>query len=81
MLENKLGAQLTEGDHHWYEIRHDGKYVARTKVSHGESEISSGIISAIARQIHVNTGQLTRLVDCTMSCDQYIDHLKSIGRL
>ncbi len=64
-----------EGDHlylHYHTM--DGKKTTiRTKVSHGNrgSDITSSLVSAMARQCQLTTQQFKQLAECTISQQQY----------
>ena len=51
----------------------------RTKVSHGsKSYITTGLVSAMARQCHITTQQFKQLTECTLDHQQY-ERLLAIG--
>jgi predicted RNA binding protein YcfA (HicA-like mRNA interferase family) len=60
-------------DHCYYFIyvdeRRSGIY---TKISHGEMEIGSGLLSVMARQLRIDNPQFERLVDCDLSGEEYV---------
>ena len=61
-------------------VRSDGLRTSiRTKVSHGsKSDITTGLVSAMARQCHITTQQFRRLAECTLYRQQY-EQLLTIG--
>lgn len=70
----RKGFVQEEGDHIFlHYVRLDGKKTAiRTKVSHGsKSDITSGLISAMARQCHLPTQQFKKFAECTIDQQQY----------
>ena len=75
-LIRKLAARELEGDHRVFEVFDDeGTLVARTKVSRswrGTTAIGSGMVSIIARQLGLTSGQLLRLVSCEISREEYL---------
>ena len=66
-----------EGDHHYfYYCTTDGKRTSiRTKTSHSMREISDPLLSAMARQVKLTRPELLKLVECTLSRDEYESHL------
>lgn len=70
----KKGFEQVEGDHlYLHYVRLDGKKTAiRTKVSHGsKSDITSGLVSAMARQCRIPTTQSKKFAECTINQQQY----------
>ena len=61
-------------------VRSDGLRTSiRTKVSHGsKSDITTGLVSAMARQCHITTQQFKQLAECTLDRQQY-EQLLTIG--
>lgn len=55
----------------------------RTKFSRGSKKksLGDGLLATIGKQCHLSIGQLSALVDCTMSREDYEDHLRSEGVL
>lgn len=71
---SKKGFEQNEGDHLYLTyVRADGRRTSiRTKVSHGsKSDITTGLISAMARQCHITTQQFKQLAECTLDQQQY----------
>jgi hypothetical protein len=65
-------------DHRYYELYIDGQWVLQTKISTGTGyrEIGDTLVARIAKQLRVDKRQLTDLVDCSMSYDDYVAHLR-----
>jgi hypothetical protein len=76
MLCGKLAAAAVEGSKHTqYVVWHEGQKIAFTILSRSYAEIDESLVSAIARQLHVNRRQLQLLIDCPWSRDTYITHV------
>lgn len=69
------GFRKDDGDHIFLVyVRHDGKLSSlRTKVSRGSShkEVTDGLLSQMARQLHLTKKQLEDLIDCPMDRAAY----------
>jgi len=50
----------------------------RTHVSHGRGELRKGtpVFSAVARQLHLSSGELERFVSCPLSREEYLEVLR-----
>jgi len=73
----KKGFKEANSHHHFYFLYVDGKKTSiRTKVSHGSKTYCGNLLSAVKKQLHLSGGQLTDLVKCPMSEEEYIEHLK-----
>ena len=73
-LQKKFGFSPSEThskDHRWYELKIPGLPLILTKVSHGISEISSGLESRIARQLRVRTTFFRGMIECSNNSDSY----------
>jgi hypothetical protein len=66
-------------DHRYYYFFVDGKYILKTKVSHGTQykNIADTLISQMARQCHLTNSEFIDLVDCTLSQEQYEQLLRN----
>jgi hypothetical protein len=72
----KKGFLPEERDHTYLFLYVEGrKSSIRTKVSHGVKEYGDRLLSLVARQLHLTTGQLDDLLDCPMS---YMDYLSML---
>lgn len=70
------GFQEERRDHWYYFLYHNGKKSnIYTKVSHGETEISTGLCSAMARQIKLTSPQFGEFVDCKLTAEKYVELL------
>ena len=69
------------GDHRVFEVYDAaGVLVARTKISRswrGTTAIGSGMVSVIARQLGLASGQLVRLISCELSREGYLSIARS----
>ena len=67
-------------DHHWIEFWYNGKLTrARTKISHGEKELNSFLISSMSKQTCLNKNEFMDLANCPMSQNKYEEILRSKG--
>lgn len=74
----KKGFVPSNSDHIKYYLHVGGRRtVIRTKVSHGEKEISDNLLSLMARQLKLTRKQLMDLVDCPLSFSDYVKHLQA----
>lgn len=75
-LVNKLGLRVrNSGDRlAWFE--YEGKTVVRTKRSHGNKDLPGHLIR---QQLKVNENQLSGLIDCSVSRDDYVEILITKG--
>lgn len=83
-LKSKLQMRIdSKRDHRFYELYIDDQWVLQTKVSTGTSysELGDPLLAKIAKQLKVSKRQLTDLVNCPMSYDDYIEHLRMNGVL
>jgi len=69
-------------DHCFYFYYHCGKKTnIYTKISHGTSDISDRIRSAMARQARLTNAEFTHFVDCTLTGEGYRELLVRNGHL
>ncbi|MGA3201360.1 MAG: hypothetical protein ABSF12_02575 [Bryobacteraceae bacterium] len=73
-IENKLGLKTRNaGDRlAWFEYR--GTVVVRTKRSHGNKDLPENLIR---QQLKLNEAQLSGLISCSISRQDYIEILRS----
>lgn len=74
-LTGKFGFERTgRDDHEEFVLVVEGRFVAKTHFSHSSksNEVGPPLISSMARQLHVRTGEFARMINCTMSRDQYL---------
>jgi len=78
MLVTKLGAVKDNRDHRVFVVQVTDRIKIRTKVSHGSGykTIGSQLVSDMARQCRVTTGEFTELVTCTLSREQWVERVK-----
>lgn len=72
-LGNK-GFQVTNGDHKFfvYYSRSGKKTVVKTKTSHGgDRTLSAGLVSKMAKQVHLDLKDFERLVNCPLQTHEY----------
>lgn len=83
-LERK-GFKATEGDHHFftYHTESGQKTSVWTKTSHGSSykTLSDKLVTAMAKQCGLNTGQFKQLVACPLSQTELEKILIASGRI
>jgi len=71
---------LNKKKHDGYEMRtDDGKVIVYTQVSRSWSFVSQPMLSEIARQLRLSAKELSELVGCTLSLDQYKEILREKG--
>jgi hypothetical protein len=72
-----------EKRHHcFYFLQYDGKKSSiNTKISHGmvDSDISEGLLSAMAGQVRLSNPQFKDLIDCPLDGKQYVAILLAAG--
>jgi hypothetical protein len=76
------GFHKVDNDHHFYFLYHNGKKTSiRTKISHGEREISDTNCGLMARQMKLTTPQFKQFVDCKLVHAAYVELLINAGHL
>jgi len=77
-LERKGFERDPSRDHIWFRHKLNGKYTGpATKISHSARDISGSLVSAIKKQLRLDSPrQLEDLVNCPMSLDDYVAHLR-----
>jgi hypothetical protein len=76
----KLQMHGRSNDHRFVYLIHEGRQVVWTARSHGRGELGA-VEHTIRRQLRVNSKQMSDLVNCPMTRDDYIGHLKAIGAI
>lgn len=79
LLQSKFAFTIAKQhsvDHRWYELRLPGLPPIRTKVSHGNKEISRRLEAAIARQLRVRRTFYQGMVSCTNSREAYYQQVQ-----
>jgi len=72
------------GNHEKYILTHDGLLTSVfTVMSRQKSsdDISAGLFSRMARELHLSTEGFANLVDCPLTAQQYLEHLADLGTL
>jgi predicted RNA binding protein YcfA (HicA-like mRNA interferase family) len=78
----RKGFTPAEGDHKFYRLIVDGKNTGiRTKISHGEKEISDGLLAQMAKQTKLAKKEFLELVDCPLTYPRYLELLRERGHL
>lgn len=78
----KKGFRIVENDHTYFVLYIDGKKTSvKTKVSHGENEISDGLISKMAKQTFLSVKEFCDFAECKISEKEYVNKLKQDGVL
>lgn len=69
--------------HHKFLVLYvDGvKTPIRTKVSHGAKTYTGHLAGCLRRDLKVGNAELTGLVSCTMSGDEYVEYLRANSEL
>lgn len=75
LLEHKFHFEATDNDHHFYHRAFPGDVQIRTKVSHGRHEIGRKLESLMARQLRVPKDMFQGMFRCTVSNEDYEDHI------
>ena len=72
-----------EQGHRYYVLYVDGQWVLQTKISTGTRyrELGDAPLAKIAKQLGVTRQQLDDLVECSMSREEWVRHLRDVGRL
>lgn len=81
-LKRKGFALAAGGDHAFYRLLVEGRNTGiRTKISHGEKELSDNLLAQMARQTCLVKKEFLDLVDCHMTSEQYLELLRERGHL
>lgn len=73
----KKGFELDQNNHNKLNYRIDGKKTRiRTLYSHGKSEVGEGLIGAMARETRLSVADFRKLVECTLSKEEYYELVK-----
>lgn len=77
----RKGFSLDFKKHRYFHHEYNGKKTGVfTYVSHGKKEYSGNLLGSVKKQLKLQSlGQLTNLIDCPMSADDYIQYLKEIN--
>jgi len=55
--------------------------LTNAKISHGEKEIDDNLLSIMARQVKLTKKLFIDLIDCPLSEEQYVKHLRDGGHV
>ena len=78
-IARKIGADLApHGKHQTATLWHLGKLVLRFGIRHG-SRTGQGHLVGQNHPLKLNATKALDLAHCTMSKDEYVEHLKSVG--
>lgn len=76
----KLGFTEDRGRHHiFFYLRHQGRIVVRTKISHGMKEISHPLLGLIGKQLKLSPKEFQRLLRGELSRQSYLELLRKRG--
>jgi len=76
----KKGFLDAPGDHNFLEFHYQGKFVVRTKISHGAThDLGNDLISKMAYQCRLDKSDFSDLANCPLSEEEYIGKLISNG--
>jgi hypothetical protein len=78
-LFEKLHLVIQTSHHKTATLYYEGRAILRTRVSHGQGDIPPIIVAKIRSQLKVGEQQLRKLVECSMSYEEYIHLLKEKG--
>ena len=81
-LAGKLRGEERPGkDHKTYRFTLPDGYWRQTKISHGRAnDIPANLVSLMARQLGLTTGQFQEAVECTLSGDDFWAQLERTPR-
>ena len=68
-------AENKSDDHKWVLFVHKDKIIARTKISHGASDLGDSLIKAMAKQCYLSKDEFVKFVQCTLSHNDYLEIL------
>jgi len=77
----KLRLEIHNSHHKMAYFVHEGKRILKTRLSHGDGELSPAIVWCICKQLHLTHTQLAELFACHFGYDDYVVHLKRGGLL
>ena len=74
---NKKGfVEEDDRDHLFFVFFHDGRMLAKTKISHSATDIDDTLISLMSHQMHIKKDEFCDFVRCTLSKDGYLELLQ-----
>ncbi|MCE7987234.1 MAG: hypothetical protein DYG89_39185 [Caldilinea sp. CFX5] len=78
-LFGKLQLDVESSHHKTATFYYSGRAILRTRVSHGRGDIPPIIVAKLRSQLKVTEEQMRRLVDCSMSYEEYVSLLITKG--
>jgi hypothetical protein len=75
-LETKLRLEVRNSGDRLAWFVHEGRIITRTKRSHGNKDLPGNLIR---QQLRLNQQELTGILSCSLSRDDYVDILKRKG--
>ncbi len=78
-LFDKLQLVTQTSHHKTATLYYEGRAIIRTRISHGQGDISPIIVAKMRSQLKVSEQQLRKLIECSMSYEDYIRLLKQKG--
>ncbi len=74
----KLNAERKDSKDIIYRVfSDDGTLIAKTKISHGATEVSNNLVGLIAGQLFLYQKQLKLIVDCTWGRQEYLEYYET----
>jgi len=74
-LLGKLGCEETEGRRHTkYRVYQEGRMIAFTVISRGDSELTDPLVSRMARELCVQGRVLREIYRCPYGWEEYLDN-------
>ena len=72
-LTRKVGATEDKTSHHvFYWLEYDGSERRVAKISHSSrGQLAAMVVSDTAKRLKLTGPELNKLVDCTLSCEQF----------
>jgi hypothetical protein len=83
-LSKKGFAEQPGRDHRYFRLLYDGKdtgIYTKTSRGTGYKSLGDGLVSSMAKQLKLRTGEFVRLVDCSMTEAEYLALLAEKGEL
>ena len=78
----KKGFRLRDSHHTFYHLYvDDHKTTVWTKISHSEKEIGDRLLALMAREVKLNRSQFIDLIECPLSYQDYVEHLRNEGHV
>ena len=78
LVVNKFGLETRRGDHFYAWLTVNGRRIVSTKRS-WKSGRDLPAEFQLRRQFKLNAAQMRSAIDCTMSREDYLEHLRGLG--